>query len=235
MSEQPDSPRLYQFIRYAAIAVVFALLGYFAGNARLHHLEQSTRLQETQRASLHQRVERLEYRNNILQVELDVERAATRALQQELRGAIDENAQIRRDLAFYQRVMAPELDADGVSIDSFQVSQLGNDGRYYFRVILLQLERIEQLMSGNIRITVRGQYNGERQEWSILELAGYDAEHPFAMNYFTLTEGSFTFPDGFTPDTVHVHVRVRGGRQTERYFPWSDLVEGSELELAPQS
>ncbi|TRW48161.1 hypothetical protein FM042_10930 [Aliidiomarina halalkaliphila] len=235
MSAENDSQRLYQFIRYAAIAAVFALLGYFGGNARLHHLEQNTRLQESQRSSLHQRVERLEYRNNILQVELDVERAATRALQQELREAIDQNAQIRRDLVFYQRVMAPELDADGVSIDSFQISRLSNEERYYFRLILLQLERIEQLMTGSMRVVVRGQRDGQRQDLSILELAGYDTEHSFSMSYFTLTEGSFSFPEGFTPDTVHVHVRVRGGRQTERYFPWSDLLEASDLEHSPES
>ncbi|RUO30156.1 DUF6776 family protein [Aliidiomarina sanyensis] len=236
MTATPEQGRFYQFLRYAGVAVVFVILGFFGGNARLNYLEQSTRLQENQRQTLHQRVDRLEYRNNILQVELDVERAANRALQNEIREALDENASIRRELAFYQRVMAPELDADGVTIDSFHISPISADRGFYFRLILLQLERIEQLMTGTIVVTVRGHQGNQRRDLNLLELAGLEGDaNRFAMNYFALTEGSFVLPEGFVPDTVQVQVRARGGRQTERYFPWDDLISESLLPESPES
>lgn len=211
---------------YVVLAALFVVAGYLVGNIRLIHLEQQTLLLENQRASLHQRIDRLEYRINILQVELDVERAATQALQNELRQTQDENANIRRDLAFYQRVMAPELEADGITIDSVLVSSLPGENSYHFRLILLQMERIEQLAQGSITLTLRGFEQGERKEYNLLALAGIDeGATQFVMSYFSLTEGSFNLPADFIPETLHVRVRSRKGRQTERNYQWQQLFE----------
>lgn len=224
MIETSQQGRFQRFLRYAAIAAAFGLLGYFGGNLRLNYLEQNTRLQESQRESLHERYDRLEYRNNILQVELDIERAANRILQDEIREALDRKATIRRELAFYQRVMAPELAAEGVSIDSFQISPISSERGFYFRLVLLQLDRIEQLMTGTVELTIRGHQGTRRHELNLLELAGIEATASrFSMNYFALIEGSFLLPPGFVPDTVQIRVRARGGRETERYYPWDDL------------
>ncbi len=215
-----------RLLLYVALAALFVVAGYLVGNMRLIHLEQQTLLLENQRASLHQRVDRLEYRINILQVELDVERAATQSLQDELRDTQDDNATIRRELAFYQRVMAPELEADGITIDSMTVTSLPGENSYYFRLILLQMERIEQLAQGSITLTLRGFEQDERKEYNLLALAGIDeGATQFVMSYFSLTEGSFNLPAGFSPDTLHVRVRSRQGRQTERNYRWRQLFE----------
>lgn len=221
--EQSETRRLV--LLFIGIAIAFSVAGYLVGNIRLIYLEQEARLFAQQRDSLHQRMQQQEYRSNILQVELDVERAATQALQQELRLTQDENANIRRELTFYQRVMAPELNADGISIDSMTVNALPGTNSFYFRLILLQQERIQQLAQGSLRLTLRGLQDGERQEYSLLTLAGIDeGSTQFVMSYFSLTEGSFTLPKNFVPETLHVNVRSRQGRQTERTFQWQQLI-----------
>ena len=221
--EQSETRRLV--LLFIGIAIAFSVAGYLVGNIRLIYLEQEARLFAQQRDSLHQRMQQQEYRSNILQVELDVERAATQALQQELRLTQDENANIRRELTFYQRVMAPELNADGISIDSMTVNALPGTNSFYFRLILLQQERIQQLAQGSLRLTLRGLQDGERQEYSLLTLAGIDeGSTQFVMSYFSLTEGSFTLPESFVPETLHVNVRSRQGRQTERTFQWQQLI-----------
>ena len=221
--EQSETRRLV--LLFIGIAIAFSVAGYLVGNIRLIYLEQEARLFAQQRDSLHQRMQQQEYRSNILQVELDVERAATQALQQELRLTQDENANIRRELTFYQRVMAPELNADGISIDSMTVNALPGTNSFYFRLILLQQERIQQLAQGSLRLTLRGLQDGERQEYSLLTLAGIDeGSTQFVMSYFSLTEGSFTLPENFVPETLHVNVRSRQGRQTERTFQWQQLI-----------
>lgn len=218
--------RKTQLLLYVLLAALLVVAGYLVGNIRLIHLEQQNLLLENQRATLHQRVDRLEYRINILQVELDVERAATQALQNELRQTQEENAANRRDLAFYQRVMAPELDADGITIDSFSVTSLPAENSYYFRLILLQMERIEQLAQGSITLTLRGFEQEQRKEYNLLALAGIDeGATQFVMSYFSLTEGSFNLPEGFAPETLHVQVRSRQGRQTERTYQCRQLFE----------
>ncbi|MFU8785220.1 DUF6776 family protein [Aliidiomarina sp.] len=221
--EQSETRRLV--LLFIGIAIAFSVAGYLVGNIRLIYLEQEARLFAQQRDSLHQRMQQQEYRSNILQVELDVERAATQALQQELRLTQDENANIRRELTFYQRVMAPELNADGISIDSMTVNALPGTNSFYFRLILLQQERIQQLAQGSLRLTLRGLRDGARQEYSLLTLAGIDeGSTQFVMSYFSLTEGSFTLPENFVPETLHVNVRSRQGRQTERTFQWQQLI-----------
>jgi hypothetical protein len=198
--KQSETRRLV--LLFIGIVIAFSVVGYLVGNIRLIYLEQEARLFAQQRDSLHQRMQQQEYRSNILQVELDVERAATQALQQELRLTQDENATIRRELMFYQRVMAPELDADGISIDSMTVNTLPGSNSFYFRLILLQQERIQQLAQGSLRLTLRGLRDGERQEYSLLTLAGIDeGSTQFVMSYFSLTEGSFTLPENFVPET----------------------------------
>lgn len=222
-TKQSETRRLVWL--FIGIAIAFPAVGYLVGNIRLIYVEQETRLFAQQRDSLHQRMAQQEYRSNILQVELDVERAATQALQHQLRLTQEESATIRRELTFYQRVMAPELNADGITIDSMAVNALPGDSSYYFRLILLQQERIEQLAQGSLRLTLRGLRDGERQEYSLLALAGIDeGSTQFVMSYFSLTEGSFTLPDNFVPETLHVHVCSRQGRQTERTYQWQQLL-----------
>ncbi|RAJ94962.1 DUF6776 family protein [Aliidiomarina maris] len=212
-------------------------VGYEIGNARLQFLEQ-------ERERYHNRIERLqglneqlEYQNNILRVERDVDRVAIQNLQQELRQAHESSADVRRELAFFQRVMAPELDADGVTIDSLALWP-ANENSFHFRLILLQLERAQQgLTTGTYQITLRGRYGSEVAEYNLLELADVEhdnGERSFAMNYFSRLDGTFKLPADFAPELIEVQVRVRGGRQTTQQFTWGELTQETVQSIEPE-
>ncbi|MCC5880245.1 MAG: hypothetical protein JJU03_10175 [Idiomarina sp.] len=217
-----------------AAAVLCVWVGYEVGNARLGflHAERERLTERTQR--LQRMNEQLEYQTNILRVERDVDRVAIENLQAQLRQSHDDTAAIRRELAFFQRVMAPELDADGVSIDSLTITP-ASDGVFHFRLILLQLERTqENLVTGGFRITLRGSRDGESSEYDVLELAGVEhdnGERSFAMNYFNRLDGTFRLPDDLSPESISVEIRVRGGRQVSQQFPWGELVGDPEVPL----
>lgn len=211
------------------LLVSLIVLGFMLGNTRGLYLEQQTRLLDNQKTNLQQTIYQLEYRNNILAVELDVERAANRSLLQELRTTQDEINQTRRELAFYQRVLAPELDAEGITIDSVLVRSIPATESYYFRVILLHTERLQQLVRGRMEVFVRGQQDGQRTEYNVLELSGAESSSvEFAMSYFSLQEATWTFPANFNPESFVVRVRSSTGQQTERQFPWAELVTYAE-------
>ncbi|RUO24292.1 hypothetical protein CWE09_10465 [Aliidiomarina minuta] len=218
--------RLKFTLTVAAVAAVCIWLGYILGNARLSWLEGQYASQQDRIQRLQQTIEQLEYRINILQVELDVERVATTTLQQDLRSAQSEKSGVRRELAFYQRVMAPELDAEGVTIDSLVVSPSG-PGIYHFRLILVQIERAQQqLAQGSVSITLRGREQGSPKELDLFELANKDdSARTFAMNYFTRLDGSFKLPAEIEPESIVVQVRTRTGGRTERRFQWGDLID----------
>lgn len=220
------SPLTRRMLVAVALAFVGALfLGYYGGNARVHWQNDRVEWLEQQHSNLYQRVDQLEYKNNILQVELDVERSASRSLQNELRGVLEDKSNITRELAFYQRVMAPEHDANGVAVDSFVVAAATSLNTYYFRLILLQLERAQQLVRGQFAITLKGQQNGERVELDVLEMAELgDKANEFTMNYYTLSEGTFRLPELFVPQSVMVKVKVGNSRQLERVYQWQDLL-----------
>ncbi|MCL4410639.1 MAG: hypothetical protein M1356_10110 [Gammaproteobacteria bacterium] len=218
-----------------AVVLVLLLIGYGIGTGRGIYLEQNYRLLSQQKSDFQRQVYQLEYRNNILTVELDVERAANRSLQQELRLAQDNMVQTRRELAFYQRVVSPELDAEGMTIDSVLVRQLPGSESYYFRVILLHTVRTQELVRGRLEVFVRGHVDGERRELNLAQLAaaeaGEERDHmTFALNYFSLQEGTWTFPGEFTPESMLVRVTSNSGQQTERIYPWSELLRlGEEI------
>lgn len=220
------SPLTIRSFVVLALALIGALfLGYYGGNARVHWQNDRVAWLEQQHSNLYQRLDQLEYKNNILQVELDVERSASRSLQNELRGVLEDKASITRELAFYQRVMAPELDTNGVAVDSFVIVAATSPNTYYFRLILLQLERAQQLVRGQFEVTVKGQQSGERVELDVLAMAELgDKANEFTMNYYTLSEGTFKLPELFVPQSVMVKVKVGNSRQLERTYQWQDLL-----------
>lgn len=220
--------RLGKF-RFSIVVIVLVGLcvwaGYEIGNARLTFLERDREYQTGRIERLQQAIEQMEYQNNILRVERDVDRVAIERLQQDLRQSHEEMAQVRRELAFYQRVMAPELDADGVIIDSLVITPAGPE-LYHFQLVLVQVERSQQqLIQGTYRLLLRGRRDGAAVEYNVLQLAGLSEDHgEFAMNYFTRTDGSFLLPDDFIPEMIQVQVRTRPGRETQRQYVWKELV-----------
>lgn len=229
--------RLRFTIAVVAIIGLCLWLGYEIGNARLSFLEDERTRLEGRIERLQGINEQLEYRINILRVERDVDRVSIQNLQRELRLAHEESADVRRELAFFQRVMAPELDADGVTIDSFSLWP-ASEGAFHFRLILLQLDRAQQsLTTGTFRVTLRGRYQGETTDYNLFELAELEHERgarTFAMNYFSRLDGSFQLPEGFEPELVQVQVRVRGGRQTTQQYTWGELAGVDAFQLPSQ-
>lgn len=207
--------------------LIAVVVGYYAANMRVHWQNDRVLWLEQQANSLYQRVDQLEYQKNILQVELDVERNASRALQHELRGVLEDKSNITRELAFYQRVMAPELDARGVTIDSFVVNTVTTPDTYYFRLIILQLERTQQSVRGSFSIILFGQEEEKRVEYSVLELANVgEQEKEFAANYYALSEGTFQLPESFVPQGIKITVKAGKSKPLERVYPWLELLSG---------
>lgn len=212
----------------ALLCLAALMLGYYGGNARIAHSNAHAERLAEQNQSLYQQLDQLEYQRNILQVELDVERAAGRSIQVDLRRALEENANITRELAFYQRVVSPERSANGIGIDSFVIAPTPNENRYYFRLILLQLERAQQRVTGDYKISIRGQQGTESAELNVLKLVeNHEQLGAFNMSYFSLHEATFELPADFQPQTVVVTVAAGRGENIEQSFEWRLLLNNA--------
>lgn len=217
--------RLPVVLLIAAFCAAVIYLAYYGGVWHAGHLKNQVNEQQQQLQQLYQQLERMEYQRNVLQVELDIEKSSNQGLQQQLGQLQEENYSLRENVAFYQKIMAPELQQGGVIIESLALSANRAERHFHFSLALLQVEQRRSLVEGEIAIQLVGRKDGKEKRYDLLELANIQqADHNFAMRYFTLYEGDFFLPEGVVPERIDVTATMTKGAkgQLERSFFWQD-------------
>lgn len=223
----------FKFYLISLSALGFALyLGYVLGN----DLSQA---QQTEINTLNQTVENINAENNqltknlnILGVELEVQRLASQQAQTTIEEAMLDQAKLRKELAFYQKVMAPELKQDGFVIEAFNVAKAVSDNVYTFDLVLMQQDKIKTNIKGNLDVIIRGSQSGQVKELRLLDLMPQDSKPlVFSFKYFQVIEGQFELPVGFQAESIQVSSEVyqfkRKRGNLEASFDW--LLEQQEL------
>lgn len=210
--------------------IIGVFVGYYAGNWHVVKLHEDIERQQATIEQLYQRAETFDYQQHIATVELGIERAASKNLQQELLIAQDENFALRREITFYQKIMAPEMEASGVVIDSLELQKNIAPNHFHFRLAIVQMERLRNLTKGTLEITLHGRKNGQPASFDLLELANIESkDRQFSMRYFTVQAGDFVVPADFLPERIDVEVSISGSRQAlSRSFFWSQLLQPRE-------
>ncbi|MFD2632287.1 DUF6776 family protein [Idiomarina piscisalsi] len=221
--------RLPTFLAVVGLVVLFAYLAYLAGVWHANSLKETVREQSNQLDDMYKRLEQMEYQRHVMQVELDIERSSNQSLQDELTALQNDNYALRRDLAFYQKIMAPELQQGGVTIDSITVTPNQAEKHFHFSLAVLQIEQRRRFVEGRVAIDLVGRVNGEKRRFDLMKLANIGAdERNFTMRYFSVYEGDFFMPEGLVPERIDVSVTLTdGGRGTlNRSFFWKDIRKG---------
>lgn len=198
---------------------------YFVGVYHANYLKETVSEQREQLKQRYQDIQRMEYQRNVLQVELDIEKSANKELQKELSNAQEDNYDLRKKVAFYQKIMAPEMQQSGVVIESLAISNNAAERHFHFSLALLQIEQRRKFVKGNIDLRLVGRKNGKETSYDLLKLAGIDsADQAFVMRYFSLFEGDFLLPEDFVPERVDVVATITKGAEgrLERTFYWGE-------------
>jgi hypothetical protein len=97
-------------------------VGYRIGN--YYHYFQITSLeqQHTRLAQLYQQQELNTARIHSLEVELTVEQLANKQVEKLLKEVLEQEFELKKQLAFYEKIMAPEKDIDGLIIDNVRIT-----------------------------------------------------------------------------------------------------------------
>jgi hypothetical protein len=216
-----------KYIFFVLVGLVGLGLGYLLGAGQNWYLLQRVAELEERELTLYEQAETADYQRHMAEVELGIEQAASKEMLQELAAAQDEALAIKRELSFYQKIMAPELTAAGVVIDDFDIKRLNDERHFQFRFAVLQTERQRGFVKGRIHATLEGRDgNDQVVVVDLYELAGLTAdERNFTMRYFKAQAGSFRLPEGFSPEQIRVRVVVQDGssEELERLFLWSEL------------
>lgn len=221
-----------QIMKWLAVLMVGALIGYFVGNRQ--ELAQSSLLTVQQETLERQAkaIGQLKGELGIKETLLATQKAAFEQLQQALK---DQEAQVqeqKRQLAFFERIMRPTGEQVGVVIDNLTLQETSIPGRYHYRLALTQPAKKRELFRGQVQIKVEGSQGDKPITLGSRELGMKVGEGRYALRYFQLLEGNWQLPEGFVPDRVRITIS-KDGRQPaqEQLAEWGEVIK--PLVVAP--
>lgn len=138
-----------------------------------------------------------------------------------------ELADLRVDLAFFQRLLGAGVSQKGLVVHELSLEATGSPRVYRFRMTLTQNLAEAEVVSGRLGIAAVGVRDDRMVELDGaalgLRLAG--ADDGFQFKYFQQFEGSLSLPEGFAPERLLVRLVPASGDPVLRRFEWADLVK----------
>ena len=209
------------------LIITCIFVGYRMGNYFHAHQEQALSYHKKRLELLYKQEADQIKRINTLEVELELEKMANQKSLTLLKEVENEHYQLKKELAFYEKIMAPEKEADGVVLDNFIVSKTETKNRYIFRTFLVHQLIQKRYAKGYIDIKVLGSLNGKTTVLGLADVSELTKkELSFSFKFFQVVEGAFVLPEGFSPEKINVIVTLPKGRwqkyhRLEESFKWN--------------
>ena len=154
----------------------------------------------------------------------EIDAAALELVRQELATQQETIAELEKGVHFYRSLMAPEDQADGLSVRSVDILP-SRGGRYPFRILVQQSARKHDLLTGTLKITVNGQQDGESISYNLSDLSDQvpNPDIRLRFKYFQAIDGELELPAGFVPRTVSASARSVKPRRSvvNKEFSWA--------------
>jgi cell division protein FtsB len=197
----PFKSALFLIILMALCLFTGYRLGNFYHNFQTSTLEkQKSRLEQLYQEQTEQ-VERI----HTLEVELAVEQLANQNAQKTLKQMATEHYQVKKQLGFYEKVMAPEKGADGLVIDNVKITASQSPNHYNFQITLVQQQLKKRYAKGYVDLVVMGSLANKPSQLALSDISTVTKKSvSFSFKYFQVISGSFTLPDDFIAEKVQV-------------------------------
>lgn len=200
----------------AAIVMLVGCLycGYWFGDQSLLRHKALIETQKQRLAALYRQSDAQLQQINFLQVEIEIEKQAGIHVNGQLQLLHQDNFKLQKELSFYQKIMAPELEAGGIEIDEFVVTPSQAKQIYHYKLVLVQTQKRKRYARGHITMVFKGTMNERSQRFAVEDLVE-DFERKslgFSFQYFQILEGDITLPMGFEPQNVLVSVVLPTGK-----------------------
>ncbi len=189
--------------------VVLCLVGAFAYWLAYKQFSSIKDDNKNLKLSLEQREDELfksDQELNFLRVELEVEKVALQSIQNDLKTINTENAALKKELTFFQNVMAPESTAQGVMLDDFYVETSLSDTRFRYHAALVHTRKQKRYAKGHIKVVLFGQKDNKTIRYDLKDLLIEKQSLKFSFQYFQILEGDFELPKGFEPERIEIAV-----------------------------
>lgn len=125
------------------------------------------------------------------------------------------------ELKFYRKIMAPELEKSGLTIDLLTLSKTQTHHQFHFRLTLLQVGKQMQFLKGELVLKVSGLMDGKEKEIDFRELGTSNAKlFQFQFKYFQNIQGFIDLPLGFDAQKVTILARTKGLKKNQKAESW---------------
>ena len=201
-------------------------VGYRIGNYYHHFQEKNLEQQQTRLAQLYHQQELNTAQIHSLEVELTVEQLANKQVEKLLKEALEQEYELKKQLAFYEKIMAPEKDVEGLLIDNVQISSGKKPNQFTFQVTLVQQRLKRRYSKGYIDLSFSGSEQGQLKNFNLSQVSILNKKSlAFSFQYFQIIEGDFTLPKNFIPDSYMVSATLTKSRwqkyaKIEEQYSW---------------
>lgn len=187
------------------LMLVCLFTGYRLGNF-YHHFQTTTLAQQKDRLEhLYQEQAFQVERINTLEVELAVEQLANQNAQVTLKQMADEHYKVKKQLGFYEKVMAPEKGANGVVIDNVKITASQSPNHFNYQITLVQQQLKKRYAKGYVDIIVKGSLDNKPRQLLLSDISTVTRKNmSFSFQYFQVISGDFTLPNNFVAEKIQV-------------------------------
>lgn len=201
------------FVRFYALALVILCLMFYGGYEFAHiendNLKAQNRLLNKSLNNLTGVHQKLQSELNMMKVELEIAQLANEASQEDIKQSINREQDLKEQISFYQRVMAPEMSQDGFVVERIEVASTLSENNFSVKMILLQHENIKAVIKGTLTMRLFGSEGGKAVSYKVQDLQDSPKSSlEFAFKYFQVVETSVTLPPGFTPDRFEISTDI---------------------------
>ena len=233
-----DNPKRRRRLRLLAGlgAVVLFAGGFIAGSfgglpAGLESVRENRQLRQ-QIIDMASELEELRQVKSDSETRREIDRAALELVRQELATQQETIAELEKGIHFYRSLMAPDEQADGLSVRSIDIAP-GQEGKHPFRILVQQSARKHDLLTGTLQVKVSGTLNGEPVSYNLSDISEQvpQADIRLRFKYFQAIDGLLELPQGFEPEVLSASARSVKPRRSvvEKEFPWSVQEEISHV------
>ena len=157
-----------------------------------------------------------------------IEDDTTGQLKKTLTEAQNEVLELKKELAFYKSIVAPEQGKPTLVVQTIQMKK-DDAGDYDYKIMVSQQGRNDRFARGTMEVNIEGTNQGAKQVLALTDISE-DASKPmnFGLKYFQNFTGKLTLPEGFVAESMRVKLKPRSKTldSVDEKFPWDDLTAG---------
>jgi len=158
----------------------------------------------------------------------NIDNVAVQGIQETIRDYKTTIDQLKKDVSFYQSIMAPSENIKGLQVQNLELQKTTDERRYSYKIVLAQVADNKNYVSGLVAVNVVGMQEGNKV---ILPLRDVSDDQStlgikFKFKYFQDITGELILPSGFNPESIQVVAQADGKKASklERTYMWNDLV-----------